>query len=109
MSRNLQRRVTALEEGSPAGWAAQAEADFWRAVRNACGNFGPYASEMTVAQRIAQLTPLEHLAWQLKFTGEADLEAVLPLYGINGPADLPAKEMQKWLGWVLLMNWMPGD
>lgn len=109
MSRNLHRRVDALEAGSPVSLTARAEADFWRAVRKASGNFGPYDSELTVAERVARFTPLEHLAWDLKFTGEADLEAVLPLYGINCAADLSATEMQKWLGWVLLMNWIPGD
>lgn len=109
MSRHLMRRVDVLEARSPVKWAACAEADFWRAVRKASGNFGPYDSEMTVFERVASFSPLQHLAWNLKFTGEADLGAVLPLYGIDGATDISATEMQKWMGWVLLMNWIPGD
>ncbi|WP_340588679.1 hypothetical protein [Erythrobacter alti] len=101
MSRSLERRVQALEAESPASWAASAADEFWRAVANAKGNFGPYDSELTVAQRIVRFTPLEHLAWQLNFTGEADLEAILALYGETPP--------EIWTGWVLLLNWMPGD
>lgn len=101
MSRDLERRLKALEADSPASWAARVEQDFWRAVSKAKGNFGPNDSELTIAERIARFTPLEHLAWQLKFTGEADLEAVLSLYGQTSPS--------KWAGWVLLLNWMPGD
>ena len=101
MSRHLERRLHALEADSPASWNARAEDDFWRAVSKAKHNFGPYDSELTVAQRVARFTPLEHLAWQLKFTGEADLEAILALYGETPPA--------MWTGWVLLLNWMPGD
>lgn len=101
MNRSLERRVQALEAESPTSWTARAEEDFWRAVANAKGNFGPYDSELKVSERVARLTPLEHLAWQLKFTGEADLEAILALYGKTPP--------EVWAGWVLLLNWMPGD
>lgn len=109
MSRSLERRVIALEADSPSAWATRAEADFWRAVSNAKGNFGPFDAELSAVERLARFTPLEHLAWELKFTGSSDLEGILALYGLGGPDDLSATEMQKWAGWVLLMNWMPGD
>ena len=101
MSRSLDRRVQALEAESPASWAARAEDDFWREVANAKGNFGPYDSELTIVERVARFTPLEHLAWQFKFTGEADLEAIVSLYGMAKP--------KTWAGWALLTGWMPGD
>ena len=37
------------------------------------------------------------------------LGEVLPLYGMNCATDISATEMQKWMGWVLLMNWIAGD
>jgi hypothetical protein len=109
MSRNLERRVQALEASDAASFSTRVEAEFWAAVHEAAGNIELNDRGLTLPERIARYTPLEHLAWQIKMTGEADLDVVLPLYGMGGQADMAATEMQKWSGWVLLMNWMPGD
>lgn len=101
MNRNLERRLQALEADSSTTWAARAEEDFWCAVSNAMGNFGPYDSELTVLERVSRFTPIEHMAWQRKFTCEADLRVLLELYDMTPPVN--------WAGWVLLCNWMPGD
>ena len=77
MSRRFERRVIAVEADSPSVWATRAEADFWRAVSKAASNFGPFDAELTAIERLARFTPLEHMAWELKFTGNTDLEGIL--------------------------------
>lgn len=105
---NWERRTKALEAKRPAGMAAEAEAEFWDAVHAKRDCFEPEHAGMDEAARVARLSPLQHLAWNLRFTGEADFEATLALYGRGNPAQ-GATEMAQFCGWELLTEWIPGD
>lgn len=104
-----ERRVGKLESKGPPGMAAEAEEHFWAIVHATRDCFDDEQAGMDEAERVARLSPLQHVAWNLRFTGDADFEATLAHYGLGRTSNEPASEIGRWSGWVLLISWIPGD
>ena len=99
--KELAKRVARLEQGNPEYGSAGAERCFWQAALAIGRSWQPEAGSMTLAERVDQLTPLQHMGWAFRFAKKPDLAEVLSHHHMIVPTTL--------CGWVLLQAWMEGD
>lgn len=109
----MNARLTRLETDSPMSRAQGGEAAFWVAVAKAQERFRQRDRTMPLRARRARLSPVEHLAWVLRFAERRDTATNLREADRTSLADVLRhhdRAVPDTLeGWALLIAWIPGD